>query len=239
MAELQTSDPELYATVMRARTYRLFLYEQLCKLAVAALNDRSEVTLTKGQIDASQTIASLDGISDTSHDAQMNSVRHYKIKTYQRKNYVNIVSTTHVAGSNFGNLSLAVNYDKDVNGIEPGLLTTNISNYYFVDPVSKADDMMYLVQLMPKDTSKAPIVLVNWRAHNTEDSTTMTKWGKDNYNNISPGYVGILREELDGQVIVPPSFWVLPVISPPLPPLFPRKTPTVWKRSPCPTAPSL
>lgn len=197
LEKLQTSDPELYATVMRARTYRLFLIEQLCDLAVAALNDRSEVTMTKGQIDASQTIASLDGISDTSDNAQMNSVRHYKIKTYQRKNYINIVSTTHVAGSNFGNLSLAVKYDKDVNGKEPGFLTTNIDNYYFVDPVSDADDMMYLVQLTPTDTTKEPIVLVNWRAHNTEDSTTMTKWGLDNYNNISPGYVGIFRSELD------------------------------------------
>jgi len=194
------ADQELYNTIMRARAYREFLYEQLSTLAVNALADRGEVTLSKGEIDASQAMASIhaaDGVTDGDWDSRLNCVRHYKVTTYQRVNYTNIVSTVHIAGSNFGKMSLVRSYDKAVNGKVPNILTTNISNYYFVEETSEADDTMYLVKLTPTDGSKEPIVMVNWRAQNTMDSTTTSAWGLDNYNNISPDYVGTVRTELE------------------------------------------
>ena len=54
-------------------------------------------------------------------------------------------------------------------------------------------DRMHLIQFTPKSGEKDPIVLVNWDAHVTMNSTTSTKYGRDNHVKISSDWVNNLR----------------------------------------------
>ena len=60
-------------------------------------------------------------------------------------------------------------------------------------------DRMHLIQLTPKSGSKDPIVMVNWDAHVTLNSTTSTKYGRDNHNNISSDWVNSLRYGMEAE----------------------------------------
>lgn len=59
------------------------------------------------------------------------------------------------------------------------------------------DDTLYLLKFTPTNSSNAPIVIVNWRAHATMNSTLQTTYGKRNHYRISSDYVGSLRATLE------------------------------------------
>ena len=54
-------------------------------------------------------------------------------------------------------------------------------------------DRMHLIQLTPKSGEKDPIVMVNWDAHVTLNSTASTKYGKENNLKMSSDWVNNLR----------------------------------------------
>lgn len=64
-----------------------------------------------------------------------------------------------------------------------------------MDPV----DRMHLVQLTPKSADKDPIVLVNWDAHVTSNSTTGTAYGRANHYKISADWVSSLRYGIEAE----------------------------------------
>lgn len=156
------------AIAQRTKKYRDWYFEMLCKAAVTAMQDREEVTLTKGTVDASEAIKAMNPKA-TVNQQRMNYVRHYKI---------NSNGTYIYGGSNFGYTN-----------------TSSASTQMVMEPV----DLMHLVQLTPKSGDKDPIVLVNWDAHVTINSTTSTAYGRDNHYKISSDWVNNLRYGLEDE----------------------------------------
>lgn len=60
-------------------------------------------------------------------------------------------------------------------------------------------DQMHLVQLTPKSGDKDPIVMVNWDAHVTINSTTSTTYGKNNHYKVSSDWVNSMRYGLEAE----------------------------------------
>lgn len=145
--------------------YQEWLYSQLTKVAVDALNGQTPVTMHKGELDVSKTLASQLSVSDGEPQTRMNYIRHYVSD-----------DSKYVYGSNFG----------------------SSANSTVWTEVSEADDTMYLLQFTPTNGTDKPIVLVNWRAHATMNSTQQTTCGKANYFTVSADYVGALRSTLEG-----------------------------------------
>lgn len=161
------SDSELAADpiAQRVKKYREWVFTQLAQAALAALNDREEVTLTKGELDVSDTIKTMNP-NATANQQRMNYVRHYKTEVGGQIKY---------GGSNFG-------------------YTGYMDNTSFaMEPV----DRMHLVQLTPKSGGKDPIVMVNWDAHVTLNSTTSTAYGRANHKKISSDWVNSLRYAME------------------------------------------
>ena len=161
----------------KTKKYREWVIAQMSTAAVNAMADRVEVTMTKGSVDASDAIGSMySGAS--ANQKRMNWVRHYKSYTSQYHNYG--FGDTYVGGSNFGGYA---DYD--------------------TAEVSSPNDVMHLVQFTPVSGSKKPILLVNWTAHATMNSTGGSGGANDNtYGGIhhydtSADYIGALRYWLE------------------------------------------
>ena len=60
-------------------------------------------------------------------------------------------------------------------------------------------DRMHLVQLTPKSGGKDPIVMVNWDAHVTMNSTTATAYGRNNHTKMSSDWVNNLRYGIEAE----------------------------------------
>lgn len=58
-------------------------------------------------------------------------------------------------------------------------------------------DRMELVQLTPKSGTKDPIVMVNWAAHVTINSTTSTSYGNKNHYKVSSDWVNSMRYDME------------------------------------------
>ena len=100
---------------------------------------------------------------------RMNHVRHYKTKDASGNYYY--------GGSNFG--------------------TYTSSSSSTSEMVYTPDDTLYLVKFTPTSSDNDPIVIVNWRAHATMNSTLMTTYGTWNHYKISSDYVGSLRYTME------------------------------------------
>lgn len=150
-----------------AKKYRDWVFELLAQAAVDAMEDREEVTLTKGTVDASEAIKAMNPKA-TVNQQRLNYVRHYKT--------VNSGQTLY-GGSNFG-------YTK-----------YTAATTMAMEPV----DLMHLVQLTPKTGDKDPIVLVNWDAHSTINSTTSTTYGNNNHYKVSSDWVNSMRYGLEDE----------------------------------------
>jgi len=161
---LSFTEEELAADsiAQKVKTYRDWVLDQLCAASLSAMQDRVEVTMTKGSVDASNALGALYP-SSTTNQRRMNYVRHYRN------------SDGTFGGSNFGVVK-----------------TTSSSTTMVSEPV----DTMYLVQFTPKSGSKDPIVLVNWNAHVTINSTTGNPYGVANHYKVSSDYVNKLRIDL-------------------------------------------
>lgn len=96
-------------------------------------------------------------------------------ENYYRMGYVRHYLNTDgtVAGDNFGTIQSTANM------------------------VSEPVDTMHLVQFTP--ASGDPIVLVNWNAHGTLNSTRTSEYGKQNHYLISSDYVGSLRSSMESE----------------------------------------
>ena len=127
------------------RTYYEYVLSQMVDAGVAAYNSRTEVVMTKGEIDASE-----------SSGYQLNYVRHYTVEEQKKVNGQWTVTNQFVGGSNFGGTKTPANTST--------LIRT-------AENVSESNDTMYLLQFTPTN-GDAPIVLVNWRAHATLFSGT-------------------------------------------------------------------
>jgi len=144
----------------KVKSYREWVYAQLSSAALSAMQDREPVTMTKGQVKASDALEALNPGKDENY-YRMGYVRHYK-------------NGDMVGGDNFGGSSF---------------------DYQNAEMVSDPVDTMHLVQFKPE--SGAPIVLVNWNAHGTLNSTKTSAYGTENHNLISADYVGSLRSSLE------------------------------------------
>ena len=190
--------------------YYEYVLAQITAAAVEAYNDRAVATMSKGSIDAG-TVAQANG-----KKYQMNFIRHYQRDYYDKWDYdTNGKLVTYdtpyefslVQGSNFGtvdgvrkyieknestaanpipnqpyvdnalNKTVGVVFDKKDNG-DSGTKASYLAT---------ADDMMHLIQFeFENGSGKDPIVLLNWRAHTTEN-------GGDFVGGLSSDYVGPLR----------------------------------------------
>lgn len=161
------------------RAYIAMLHDRFVQAAQAAMADRSEVTVQKGEIQATN----------------MNGTRHYNAYEEKRKVVggvnLNQGSASWVQGDNFGRY-LPSDELVDKSPVYQG---SNLYNVYEVSHVSQSNQMVQLVQFTPTD-GKTPIVMVNFRAHPKLNSTSSMQYGMDNKYCTSPDYVGPLREKL-------------------------------------------
>ncbi len=145
------------------KKYYDYALSQLVAAGKEAFASRTEAVMTKGEIDAYE-----------SSGYQLNFVRHYNVVEQKKINGSWTTTDTYVAGSNFGG---------------PKEPTSTSTQRIQAEPVSEANDMMYLLQFAPTN-GDAPIVLVNWRAHATLSSTSNTD------PIISSDYINSLRYQL-------------------------------------------
>lgn len=150
----------------RTKKYRDWVFALLGQMAVDAMEDREEVTLTKGTVDVSDAIKAMNPKA-TANQQRLNYVRHYKIKSGNTYLY---------GGSNFG----YTNYNSE-------------NTHMVMEPV----DLMHLVQLTPKSGDKDPIVMVNWDAHATINSTGLSAYGLKYRYKMSSDWVNSMRYGLE------------------------------------------
>ena len=152
----------------RNKIYREWVFALLAQMAVDAMQDREEVTLTKGSVDVSDAILAMNP-NATANQQRLNYVRHYKsIKS----------GSVVYGGSNFGYTN-----------------TTSANTTMVMEPV----DRMNLVQLTPKSGDKDPIVMVNWDAHATINSTSLNSYGAKHSNKLSSDWVNSMRYGLEAE----------------------------------------
>ena len=179
--------------------------------AEEAMNDRASATMHKTTVDASAVTG-----------YQMNFQRHWEVNAYDAYDYTEGSSkkitfakphdVDYVSGSNFARLNDLRNYIGKKEGISPipvpsggkGVIfdagdPTGHDGYEETDLVT-TDDKMHLIQFKFSNSSKKPIVMVNWRAHTTEAGGDFVKTVKDAAGNViryecelSADYVGPLR----------------------------------------------
>ena len=182
------------------KAYRERLIDQVVKAAELALLDRAPATMSKGEIDASDSVAASDGVvGDTmnklrtqnkitpltiSGERAYNGVRHYQITMKSANGKI----MTYVCGDNF-NMYRKVGSTAVENGISYTVIETK--------EVSEPDDTLKLVKFEFEDDTKLPIVMINWRAHvgiakGTSDAA---------YYKVSGDYVNSLRYTLESGIV--------------------------------------
>ena len=151
--------------------YKNYLRNQLAAAAVQAINDLEPVlTMEKGSIDA--------GLQSGHH---MNGVRH-NVQTYTPTDGSK-PSITYVRGSSFNNyMKSTSSYDSHFAG----------SGFTASQPVSESNDRMQILEFTFKN--KAPITMVNFRAHSTANNKEAAK---ALHYNISADWVSPLRYEME------------------------------------------
>ncbi len=123
---------------------------------------RNRITAAAVAAYVSSTPATMSkGVIDASASCgyQLNFVRHYT--TTKKENGVTLVG-----GSNFGP-----------------------SSGSYKNPVSQADDRLFLLQFTPTDKKLEPIVLMNWRAHGTFIGNTAEKCYSSDYIGPTRSYL--------------------------------------------------
>ena len=192
--------------------YYDYVVSQIAASAVEAYADRASATMSKGSRDAG-TVA-----QDNGTRYQLNFIRHYQRDAYDAWDYdtngkkvtfAQPYEISFVQGSNFGTIAGLRRYIEmneststskipnqpyhDSNlGKTVGVVfdTVNNVNGYQASHLAVADDMMHLIKFdFGTNSSKKPILMLNWRAHTTEN-------GGDFRGAVSSDYVGPLRAML-------------------------------------------
>ena len=159
--------------------YKNFIIAQVVESAKLAVADmETALTMEKGTIDASKQSG-----------YQLNGVRH-NVQTYDGTgSKPNKSPITYVRGSSFNNdidPSDGVSYDTHLPGVQKGLSGST--------PVTESDDSLHILKFTFKN--KAPIAMVNFRAHSTANNKEAAK---ALHYNISADWVSPLRYELEKQ----------------------------------------
>ena len=157
------------------KSYYQYVIDQITSAAVEAYNDRAPAEMTKGTIDAQESTAYLGYNGGKGY--YMNAIRHYNMEISNGSD-----KKQYVAGSNFGAGAAKLNASRTFGGLKGYKVTDN-------DNLVESDNDMHVLQFT-FDNGNEPILLVNWRAHTTNNS------GGTNKTLISSDYVNSLRANL-------------------------------------------
>lgn len=160
-------------TKQGSKQYYKYIIEQIVAAAVEAYDDQAPATMKRGSIDATDATRTL-GYND-GKGYQMNFLRSHVVTatdnmTGEQVSYVYGPSYTTATGTPV---------------LDKNRYTISASEH-----VADADDTMHLLAFDFEDSSKQPVVLLNWRAHPTTNSGDKTK------QCVSGDYVNALRTEL-------------------------------------------
>ena len=156
------------------KDYYDYVIAQITAAAVEAYNDRAPATMTKGTIDAQESTAYLGYNSGEGY--YMNAIRHYNMEISNGTN-----TKQYVAGSNFGGGVGTKGASRTFGGLKGYKISEN-------DNLVESDNDMHVLQFTFENGNE-PILLVNWRAHTTNNS------GVDK-TRVSSDYVNSLRANL-------------------------------------------
>lgn len=160
------------------KTYYNYIITQATAAAVEAYNDRAPATMKRGSIDATASTAKR---YNSGKGYKMNFIRHYDVTSTASFLGMTLGTKYHVAGSNFGGSVTAGG--NSVFGKYNSLATYKVKTSTHA---VEADNDMHLLTF--EFAEKAPIVLVNWRAHPTTNSSSggayMTKASSDYVNSL-------------------------------------------------------
>ena len=168
-------------------TYRSAYYEyiisQMTQAAVAAYEDMAEATMSKRELDVSDSIG-----------YQMNWVRHVNVPftmqqiktTFGTTKTTTLGSGSLVAGSNFGIYSGTKTISESGNWLS-GTTIQAVMDTSSRTHVAEADDTLQMLTFEFTDSSKDTVVMIDWRAHPDNIGGTY----------ISSDYVGALRYRLE------------------------------------------
>jgi len=199
------SDGEMFRDEeARFGEYYDYVISQIAASAVEAMADRASAAMSMGSQNAGD-VAQSDG-----EKYQLNFVRHYQRETYNYgdydengvlKEYATPYEIDFVQGSNFGTINGLRSYISQKLGVpaQPyysseyrktlGVTFDTVEGVsgYQATKLADADDTMHLIKFdFGADSEKQPIVMLNWRAHATEN-------GGDFFGAVSSDYIGPLR----------------------------------------------
>jgi len=204
---MNTSEPSVTAL----GAYWLYFIDQMTAAAVEAYETRSEATMTKGEMSASEAMKAMGyTYADSNYDNygegfMLNSVRHYDVKKTVRtvveekgwfsddSEYAvtsdNTVTSAWVGGDNFGSIEQPKTTSNTTTSSSIGkTIRTTVTTTYETDHVSAVNDTMFILKFNRAEGD--PVVLINWRAH-------ASICGSSPYNNISSDYINALRYRLE------------------------------------------
>lgn len=180
-------------------TYRDDLTRIITNAVVEAVADQAVAVIEKGVIDTSEAENCPEGY-------RMNVVRHYQMtrqkilkidNTYVKDFLGNLVPdpngavANYVAGDNF-------NGGGDPVGTQYGSWVITKAQ-----SIAESNDLLYAVRYTFPGTDKAPIALINWRAHpcnnrSVSNDKDILGWPNDSsYYQVSGDYVNAFRKELE------------------------------------------
>ena len=153
--------------------YYQYIISQITAAAVEAYNDRAEAVMSKGTINAKESTAHLGYNGGKGY--HMNAIRHYEVTVTNKKDTTQSKSYMVCSGDGL-NKAAEIPYYPNHSKSE---VTTDTS-----------DNNMHVLKFdFPNDSTKEPVVFVNWRAHTTMNSGV-------NKTLLSSDYVNGLRTEL-------------------------------------------
>ena len=194
-----------------AKQYYKRLIDQIVAAAKEACQDRAEATMYKSSVDVSEVL-SAKNITNQATKLQLNFVRQYNMYYRASISKLNITEEGYhvIAGSNFGwqqgvQKYVAEKYAAQFKAKTGREITQNDVQIATIRKQDKnelvsvngteapADDMMHLIEFrFASGSGKQPVVMLNWRAHTTEN-------GGDYFGAASSDYVGPLRTLLKQQ----------------------------------------
>ena len=153
--------------------YYKYIISQITAAAVEAYGDRAEAVMSKGTINAKESTAHLGYNGGKGY--HMNAIRHYEVTVTNKKDTTQSKSYLVCSGDGI-NKSTEIPYYPNHS---KSVVTTDTS-----------DNNMHVLKFdFPNDSTKEPVVFVNWRAHTTMNSGVNKKL-------LSSDYVNGLRTKL-------------------------------------------
>jgi len=149
------------------KVYFNYIISQITAAAVEAYGDRAEAVMTKGTINARESTAHLGYNGGNGY--QMNAIRHYEVTLTRGENPESAPTYKYLIGSGDGidNENPYGSY-RPISFLPYTKEYTKVKTYQTID--TPDNDMHVLKFDFPNDSTKEPVVFVNWRAHTTMNS---------------------------------------------------------------------